>query len=302
MQPASGHKSWELPRQSTQNTPPASPTHESPQNQLGLELQSHIAAAVASRTAQIKTTGDEVLELVSMASRKITNWEKQSLQGAASLGRDIRTLVLNFSGNLATGYPTKKENQQPPHSEHNYSYAEAARTVPNTPKTQYKLPKTVYKSIQPEKPPRIFLRLPKDHPARRASPYATMDTLRKHLDKTCSAAVKEVQQVPSGLAIWPKDGLGLQLFMERREALEGLLQESKVEVEQKWAIFALPNAPQQYTSYGGTQVPINEQMALDEFKLQTDLSPLKFYFSNKNPLSSTLIMAVPEDQARAVPK
>ncbi|OJJ85454.1 uncharacterized protein ASPGLDRAFT_1353542 [Aspergillus glaucus CBS 516.65] len=118
--------------------------------------------------------------------------------------------------------------------------------------------------------------------------------LRKHLDRTCSAAEKEVQQVPSGL--------GLQLLMERREALEGLLQESKVEVEQKWAIFALPNVQQQFISYDGTQVPINEQMALDEFKLQTALSPPKFYFSNKNPLSSTLIMAVPEDQARAVPK
>src|SRR5699024_233965 len=61
-----------------------------PQNQLGLELQSHIAAAVASRTAQIKTTGDEVLELVSMVSQKVINWEKQSLQGAASLGRDFQ--------------------------------------------------------------------------------------------------------------------------------------------------------------------------------------------------------------------
>ena len=43
-------------------------------------------------------------------------------------------------------------------------------------------------------------------------------------------------------------------------------------------------------------------MALDEFKLQPDISPLKFYRSTKNPLSSTLIMAIPEDQARAVPK
>lgn len=75
-----------------------------------------------------------------------------------------------------------------------------------------------------------------------------------------------------------------------------------MEVEQKWAIFALPKAPQQYTSYDGTQEPITEQMALDEFKLQTGLSPLKLYHSTKNPLSSTLIMAIPEDQARAVPK
>ncbi|ODM15965.1 hypothetical protein SI65_08399 [Aspergillus cristatus] len=284
-----------------QDTPPASPSYEAPQSQLGLELQSHIAAAVASRTAQLKTTGDEVLELVSVISQKVAKWEEKSLQGAASLGKDIRTLVLNFSRNLATAHPAKQENHQPPHPKHN-SYAEATRTPPNAPKTQLKIPKTTHKSPQSEKTPRIFLRLPKDHPARRASPYATMDILRKHLDRTCSAAVKEVQQVPSGLAIWPKDGLGFQLLMERKEALEVLLQGAKAEVEQNWAIFALPNAPQEYTSYDRTQVPITEHMALEEFKLQTGLSPLKFYRSTKNPLSGTLIMAVPDTQAQIVPK
>ena len=298
--PTSENLLW--PGQSNQNTPPASPTHESPRSQLGLELQSHIASAVASRTMQIKNTGDEVLGLVSVVSQKITNWEERSLQGAASLGKDIRTLVLNFSKNLATGDPTNEEkNHQPPPAEHN-SYAEAARTAIKTPRTPARQPRTPYKSPQPEKPPRIFLRLPKDHPARQASPFATMEILRKHLDKTCSAAVKEVQQVPSGLAIWPKDGLSFQLLMERKEALEVLLQGAKAEVEQNWAIFALPNAPQEYTSYDRTQMPITEHMALEEFKLQTSLSPLKFYRSNKNPLSGTLIMAVPETQAQIVPR
>ncbi|ODM18804.1 hypothetical protein SI65_05421 [Aspergillus cristatus] len=120
-------RDWHLPRHSNQDTPPESPTHESPQSQLGLELQGHITAAVAARTAQIKTTGDEVLELVSMVSQKVANWERQGLQGAASLGRDIRTLVLNFSKNIATGHPAKEEeSHHPPPSKHN-SYAEAAR-------------------------------------------------------------------------------------------------------------------------------------------------------------------------------
>lgn len=43
--------------------------------------------------------------------------------------------------------------------------------------------------------------------------------------------------------------------MERREALEALLQGAKAEVEQKWAIFTLPNAPQEYASYDRTQSP-----------------------------------------------
>lgn len=78
------------------------------------------------------------------------------------------------------------------------------------------------------------------------------------------------------------------------EFLECLIQGATAEVAQKWAIFALPKAPQQYTSYDGTQMPITEQMALDEFKFQTGFSPLKFYRSTKNPLSSTLIMAIPK--------
>ncbi|ODM17381.1 hypothetical protein SI65_07056 [Aspergillus cristatus] len=139
-----------------QDTPPVSPSYEAP--------QSHIAAAVASRTAQLKTTGDEVLELVFVISQKVANWKEKSLQGAASLGKDIRTLVLNFSRNLATAHPTKQENHQPLHSKHN-SYAEATRTSPNVPKTQLKIPKITHKSPQSEKTPCIFLHLPKDHPA-----------------------------------------------------------------------------------------------------------------------------------------
>ncbi|ODM23602.1 hypothetical protein SI65_01191 [Aspergillus cristatus] len=106
-------KNCQLPDQPDRDTPPASPSHEAPQSQLGLELQSHIAAAVAWKTAQIKTTGDEVLEIVSMVSQKVTNREKQSLQGAASLGRDIRTLVLNFSKNLVTERQRGKESTTP---------------------------------------------------------------------------------------------------------------------------------------------------------------------------------------------
>lgn len=99
--------------------------------------------------------------------------------------------------------------------------------------------------------------------------------------------------MPYSLAIWPEDGLGLHLLSERRKALECLIEGAKAEFEQKWAIFALPNAPQEYTSYDGAQVPISKQMASEEFNLRTGFSPLKFYHSSKNLLFSTLVMAVP---------
>lgn len=77
--------------------------------------------------------------------------------------------------------------------------------------------------VRAEKPPRLFLRLPQDHPARRASPYASLETLRAHLDETSAAALKEVRQVPSGLAIQPKDGIGAQLLIERKDLLERVI-------------------------------------------------------------------------------
>lgn len=89
---------------------------------------------------------------------------------------------------------------------------------------------------RPEKALRIFLRLPKDHLVSQASPHATMNMLRKHLDRTCSSAVKEIQQVPSGLAIWPKNGLDLHLLSECREAMEGLKQGAETVIEQSGPI------------------------------------------------------------------
>ncbi|ODM20866.1 hypothetical protein SI65_03919 [Aspergillus cristatus] len=225
----------------------------------------HYSSSSGFGTAQIKTTGDEVMELVSMVNQKIAKWEERSLQGAASLGKDIRTLVLNFSLNLATGHPAKAENHQPPPSKHN-GYAEAAGALPSAPKAPPKVPKSPYKSPLPEKPPRIFLRLPEDHPARRASPHYgyTEETPGQDLLYSC-------ERNPTG-AFWPsnlaRDGLGLHLLTGRKEALENCIQGAKAEVEQNWAIFALPNAPQEYTSYDRTQVPTTEHMALEEFKLQ----------------------------------
>lgn len=76
-----------------------------------------------------------------------------------------------------------------------------------------------------------------------------MEILRKHLNEACSSAVKEIQQVPSGLAIWPKDGLGFQLLAERRGTLETLIHGTRAEIEQTWAVFVIPNAPLDYTRY-----------------------------------------------------
>lgn len=74
--------------------------------------------------------------LFSAISQKVANWEEKSLQGAASLGKDIRALVLNFSRNLTTGDPTKEEENHQPSRPMRSSYAGATKTTPNAPKTE----------------------------------------------------------------------------------------------------------------------------------------------------------------------
>ncbi|EYE91639.1 uncharacterized protein EURHEDRAFT_380962 [Aspergillus ruber CBS 135680] len=112
-QPAPTLGNWQLPGQSVQDTPPASPSHETPR----VNWASSSKATLQQR-------------------QKVTSWEEKGLRSAAALGKDFRTLVLNFSKNLATGNTTKgEENHQSFPSAHR-GYAEAAKKAPaNIPKT-----------------------------------------------------------------------------------------------------------------------------------------------------------------------
>lgn len=152
-----------------------------------------------------------------------------------------------------------------------------------------------------EKPHRLFLRIPEDHPARQASPHAVTEILRANLAPAYTSAIKEIQHVPSGLAIWPRDNLGGQLLLEGKELLEKAIQGSQAELEQRWAIYILPGVPTEYTGYDGSPVTISEHMALAEFKIQTNIQPLKLHRSKRDPQSSTLIMATLEDETDKVP-
>ncbi|OJJ86194.1 uncharacterized protein ASPGLDRAFT_34090 [Aspergillus glaucus CBS 516.65] len=111
-------KNWQPDR----DMPPASPSCETPQ--IGLAPKPYCSGR------------DEVLEIVSVMSQKVSNWEEKSLQGAVSLGKDIRALVLNFSRNLATGDPTKEEENHQPSPPMRSSYAGATKTTPNAPQTE----------------------------------------------------------------------------------------------------------------------------------------------------------------------
>ncbi|ODM20668.1 hypothetical protein SI65_03721 [Aspergillus cristatus] len=161
-------------------------------------------------------------------------------------------------------------------------------------------------SPKPERPLRLFLRLPTDHPARHASPHAALQKLRSSLDPAVTDTIKEIQHIPTGLAIGPKDAQGGQVLLNRKEEIQQVIQGSNAESEQKWAIFVIPGAIKQYMGYDGSAVTVSEQAAKEEFKLQTGTSPLKLHWSRKSHLSNTdntatIILAVPEAAAPRIP-
>lgn len=131
-------------------------------------------------------------------------------KGAVSLGRGIRTRILDFTQNLAPESFAEKEKNDLSAPSKRITYAEAAKTSASVPKAQ---PTTLYRPPSPKKLTHIFLP-PREHPARQASPYATLDILRKHLD----VAAKEIQQ------FWPKNGINLHIPTQRKAALKGISQ------------------------------------------------------------------------------
>jgi len=118
--------------------------------------------------------------------------------------------------------------------------------------------------------------------------------------------IKEIQHVPTGLAIGPKSTQAGQILHSKKEEIQQVIQGSNAELKQKWAIFIIPGTSKQYISYDGSMNTISEQAAKEEFKLQTGVTPLKLHWSRKNHIHNTenitkTIIATPESAIPNVP-
>ena len=179
--------------------------------------------------------------------------------------------------------------------------------ISSTSKLESKSTKKTYTApTKPERPLRLFLRLPADHPARHASPHAALQKLRSSLDPAITDTIKEIQHIPTGLAIGPKSTQAGQILHSKKEEIQQVIQGSNAELEQKWAIFVIPGTSKQYIGYDGSMVTISEQAAKEEFKLQTGITPLKLHWSRKNHIHNTenitkTIIATPESAIPNVP-
>lgn len=126
------------------------------------------------------------------------------------------------------------------------SYAETIKS--NTRTTSAPGPPAKPPAAKPpstSKPPWVFIRLPVDHQARTASPHATLPHLQQLPELQVALGVREVQRVPSGLALQP---LGLaeaaQIFAYKA-TIESAIAGSTMEIEQEWETHTLFKCPQE---------------------------------------------------------
>lgn len=281
---------------------PLSPQHHSSQAQLALELKQQVASATQSRISQLQTMETEAGSLVMQASTFIAHWEKQGLPEAITLGQGLKDLLTQFTQQLRGEPPSTDVNPTTNHPQpRGRSYAQACQSA-NNPSQPPGLSANIRPSKLPSKPqannprhlklPRTFIRLPEDHPARLASPHTTLTLLQQHPITQISKGVKEVQKVPSGLALIPQNPEAGTQLLDYYSTLEQIFPIAKIELEQEWDTFVLPHVPSVYLDYAGKEVIITDQMVEEEFRFQTNLEPHHFHKSPHDG-SQTFILYLP---------
>ena len=300
--PASLPPDMDMDTESIDQPPSALPEPQSPDGQLDHELTEHVSNILQARATREKEEDDDILEILTLLDKKISSMKQKEQPRALSFGKALHTFVQRFftqsTAKIQDQGPTA--NPAPASPPQTYAAAIESKSDSKTTGKSYTTPPKL------ERPLRLFLRLPTDHPARQASPYAVLQKLRNNLGPTATDTIKEIQHVPTGLAIGPKDTQSGQILLNKKEEIQRTIQGSNAESEQKWAIFVIPGAIKQYTGYDGSIVNVSEQAAREEFKLQTGFSPLKLHWSRKSQEhnmnnTSTIILAVPEAAASEIP-
>lgn len=269
------------------------------QGQLGKSIR----AAFETKAKKLSEAGMALAELDNYISSKIRDWEKAGLTEALGLGREISNVVKKYCENLNSS--NRSNNCSNVTNNNKGSSQSWAHIAANTSDSEAQKSKKA-ESRKPTDAPtaRVFVRLPQEHRARAADPYATLQKLRAELPESVSKGIKGVQAVPTGLAITLKDSDTSAACLEAKEKIESILEGAEVELEQKWAVFIIPDTPRSYKDYLGGWQQITEQQAKEEFKLQTGIQPLKLYWAKAQEQRSTgtLVLAVNQDLANQVPR
>ena len=309
---------------------PVAPAPAQPESEAGREIQ----ATYAEKAKKDEEAGRTLARIGDYLTREVGGLERAGLKAASELVRALNKTVRAFCKDIANGgdgtagltagppapAPTPAPAPGPasrlstartPSPASSQSTGGVAFSTTNSSKTYASALASGTESppLRRSPPPanRLFARLAPDHPARAASPYATLEKLKRDLPANVSAEIKSIQAVPTGLAITPK--VGAVLLPGAGGLISAALDGAEVAKEQKWAMYVVPRAPRSYADYEGARKPISEQRALEEFKEQTGMIPLKFYWAKgagaeteTRTETGTIIIAFPVELADKVPR
>jgi len=234
------------------------------QSKAGAEILS----AYEVRAQQVRETGRILAELGDIVEQKLAQIKKTGLADLAqSLTSDINSAIQihcqQLAGNCPTNQPTK------PSASWATAVASAKKNAGNAGITTT----TTTTASAPQAAPRasldrLFIRLPEAHPDRQASSFFALQKLRKLLPLI---DIKEVQKVPSGLAIVPKTTTAAAALKLAKDKIQAAFNNSTVEENTNWLWARAIDLPTTLQDLSGNQIPVTEEMARTELQIQTDL-------------------------------
>ncbi len=135
---------------------------------------------------------------------------------------------------------------------------------------------------------RLFARLPADSPMRTHSTFAIACALRRQLGPEGPKALKEVQRIPSGLALVPYDELSLEILQNNKDRITAFLAAEALEGQQQWVTYVIQQVPLSVASLlGGPAIEISPATVRDEVLHLTKTTPTAVKWARPNPTDPT---------------
>jgi hypothetical protein len=275
---------------------PLRPTGPEPSDRANApSVPAGLADAVANEAKKATGFLDCLQEVAARLEEILSPLQDQFPTQAGSLLKDLTTVLRKHSrperapGALPTSYAqTARQGTQRP-----------AAPGPN----QTIRPNQIQAKTKP--PPaslpdaRIMVRLPADHPLRKAGPYAVRQ--RAEALPETKGLFKDAAAVRSGFALIPRRPLPQAIPPEALTALQKHLEASIVEPQEDWTTFLLEGIPRRVYSLGTTgpeDLAVSPEMISEEVYLQTNLRPRRALWTRQSqqdnsPVEGTAILHFP---------
>jgi hypothetical protein len=181
--------------------PLTTPQPQSPNEQLGLELTKHANIALQTRAAKEKEEDKEILDILTLLDKKVSSMKQRSLARASSFGNALQIFVHNYFTQPGTNTRDQGPTTNPGPASPPTTYA----AISSTSRSESKSTKKTYTApTKPERPLRLFLRLPADHPARHASPHAHYKSFAAVWIQRSLTPLRKYNTFPQGSPLGPK--------------------------------------------------------------------------------------------------